>query len=907
LPKKVESNTDGTEYPVFIIDPSVSTDDVIALLDSDPANGLAQDFARNRLLDVGRNEIKEAHHQSAILMFMGQFKGAMSIILFAAAIISALTGDIKDTIVIAAVIILNAVMGFVQEYRAEKAISALKKLSEPVAKVIRDGILVEIPSHELVPGDIVRLQAGDVVSSDGRLLEAVNMTIEEATLTGESVPVEKDASWTGEKTTPIADRNSDVYMGTTVTQGRGTYIVSFTGMNTQLGNIAAMIGQTPAKQTPLQKRMAQLGIYLAIGAVIICIVVFLTGILQGRDVKIILLAAISLAVAAVPESLPAVITISLALGAQRMVKRNALIRKLPAVETLGCVTTICSDKTGTLTQNIMQVDNIYTADGLMERVGDSYTGAEVKTVEKTATFDRLLEVLSLCNDTELRILENQQVETFGDPTETSLIHASIIAGMDVAGKKTSLPRISEIPFDSARKCMTTIHKDSKDNIMAFTKGALDVILRRCVSEMVNGEVISLTPPRVNEIFNLSEQFAAKGARVMAGAFRPLQAVPEDISSDTVENELVFTGFVAISDPERPEAAEAIEKCRLGGINVVMITGDHKLTARAIGSELGIIDSDAAVCVGSELDHMDDAMMNDAVTHCRVFARVSPEHKVRIVTALQSRNEIVAMTGDGVNDAPSLKKADVGVAMGITGTDVSREASDIILTDDNFATIVAAVEEGRTIYDNIRKFVRYTLATNLGEVLTMFIAMVMGMPLPMLAIQILWINLVTDGLPALALGVEPAEGDVMRRPPRPPHESLFARGLLQHIIWVGLLMSIATLVMFQIELDTKGELYARTMAFYTIAVFQLFHVMAIRRERESAFKTKLSTNWSLTLSVAVTLGLQLVITYVTPIAKIFKNVPISVGDLLLCTAIASSVFFAVEIEKYVRHKRYKDEA
>lgn len=879
--------------------------EMLAELGTDPHSGLSEEMVRERLGTYGPNEIKESVHQSALAMFFGQFKGVMSIILIVAGIISAVTGDIKDTIVIAAVVILNAVMGFVQEYRAEKAISALKKLAVPNAKVIRNAKLTDVPAHDLVPGDIVRLQAGDLVPADGRLIEAINLTLEEAALTGESVPVEKDAGHFDDPASPIGDRRGNVFMGTNVAQGRGTLLVLKTGMTTELGNIAEMIGQTPAKQTPLQKRLGQLGLYLAIGAVVICAIVFAAGVLQGRDLKMMLLAAISLAVAAVPESLPAVITISLALGAQRMVKRNALIRKLPAVETLGCVTAICSDKTGTLTQNRMRVDGMYAGDHLLKRVDNGFAGigdSDELIGKEDVNLKALLEALSLCNDTEIQTAADGTVQTMGDPTETSLVEAAMHVGMDVEESKRLLQRIAEIPFDSGRKRMTTIHEGRGGDIYAFTKGALDVIMVRCTHEMSNGTRVPLTNSRVVEILRLSEHYAARGSRVMAAASRTFKSTPTDIAPDVIEKDLTFLGFVAISDPPRPEAAEAVRKCRDGGIQIAMITGDHKLTASAIGSDLGILDAGHGVCIGSELEEMDDASLSQTVRHCSVFARVSPEHKVRIVAALQANGHIVAMTGDGVNDAPSLKRADVGVAMGITGTDVSREASDIVLTDDNFATIVSAVEEGRTIYDNIRKFVRYTLATNLGEVLTMFVGMLAGLPLPLLPIQILWINLVTDGLPALALGVEPAEGDVMKRPPRHPNESLFARGLWQHILWVGTFMAVGTLALFAVETKNHGEQYARTMAFFTLAAFQLFHVLAIRRERQSAFRTRLSTNPSLALAVVGTFVLQIVITYVAPIAGVFRNVPISVADLVLCTVIASSVFFAVELEKAFLRKR-----
>lgn len=888
--------------------------EALSRLETDPQSGLTEEVAQQRLLDHGPNEIKESERQSPIVMFLAQFKGVMTMLLIVAGIISAITGDLKDTVVIAVVVLLNAVMGFVQEYRAEKAVAALKKMSVSTVRVLRGGRIVEMPANQLVPGDIVRLQAGDSVPADGRLIDASNLTIEEAALTGESVPVEKDALHVADPGSQLGDRKSDVFTGTTVVQGRGTFVVDKTGMDTQLGGIAEMIGHSPTRQTPLQKRLGQLGLYLAIAAVSICALVFIAGVFQGRDISMMLLAAITLAVAAVPESLPAVITISLALGAQRMVKRHALIRRLPAVETLGCVTAICTDKTGTLTQNRMQVDTLYVAGNLLKRADTGFEDAGRMLVDDSpqsaaaANADVLsgLEAMSLCNDSEIQLDEDGVVQAIGDPTETSLILAAVHAGMDVHAMRDRLPRVAEVPFDSARKRMTTIHEAS-GGFFAFTKGALDVVLPRCTREMVDGVTRELSKERIAEIIGVSEECASRGARVIAAASRTLEEVPSKIVPESVESDLTFLGFAAISDPPRPEVPLSVTKCKDGGIHVYMITGDHGLTAAAIGRDLGIISEDDAVCTGAMLDGMDDAVLAEELVRYRVFARVSPEHKVRIVSALQEKGNIVAMTGDGVNDAPSLKRSDVGVAMGITGTDVSREASDIVLTDDNFATIVSAVEEGRTIYDNIRKFVRYQLATNTGEILTMFIGLMAGYPLPLLPIQILWVNLVTDGLPALALGVEPAEGDVMKRPPRAPDENVLARGLWQHVVWVGVLIALGTLALFVYRLESHGLAYARTMAFFSMAVFQLCHVMAIRREREPSLKTKLSTNKSLALAVIGTFVLQITITYVGPLAKIFKNVPISVPDMLLCVVVCTTVFFAVELEKAVARRRHNPES
>lgn len=889
---------------------SRKTSEILDELQTSLETGLSEETANDRLLTLGRNELKEAKQVSPLMLFLAQFKGVMTILLIVAGIISAITGDLTDTAVIFLVIFMNAILGFTQEFRAEKAISALKKLSVPIVKVIRDGKLQEISSEELVPGDIVKIQAGDLIPADGRLLEAANLTVDEAALTGESMPVEKTIIESYETDdVQLGDRKGDVFRGTMVVRGRGSFVVTATGMNTELGKIADMIGRAPQRQTPLQKRLQELAVYLAIGAVIVCVIVFIAGVIQKRSLEQMLLTSISLAVAAVPESLTAVITICLALGAQRMAKRNALIRKLPAVETLGSVTTICTDKTGTLTQNKMRVEYIYVSGITYKRDTAGFVipdnpadhGAAQEIV---ANIEQLLVGMSLCNDTILQKTETGEFNLIGDPTETSLVDAAIHAGIDAEKYISEFHRIDEVPFDSNRKRMTTIHQRPDGSIIAFTKGAIDSVLPLCAAELYNGEIKPLSDERREELLHESEKYAAKGIRVMSGAFKQLDNMPHKVEPGTIERELIFMGFVGISDPLRPEALPAVRKCRDAGIQVKMITGDHKLTAAAIGYELGLISSDEEVCLGADVEKSDGEALTELVNRCKVYARVSPEHKVKIVSALQQNGHVVAMTGDGVNDAPSLKQADVGVAMGITGTDVSREAADIILTDDNFATIVAAVEEGRNIYDNIRKFIRYMLATNLGEVFTMFFGMLLNMPLPLLPIQILWVNLVTDGLPALALGVEPPEGDIMKRPPRAPNESIFARGVWQQIIWVGFFMSIGTLIMFSAEIAMNGEVYARTMAFYTITAFQLFQVMAIRRERELAFKTKITSNKSLLWAIIISFVLQIVIIYVEPFNTVFKNIPISGANLALCTVVASTVFLAVELEKYIRKRLNK---
>ena len=837
-------------------------------------NGLSADESQKRLSQYGHNRLEEKPGKSPLLIFFEQFTNILILILIVAAVISAFIGDLTDTMVILAIVLLNAVIGFFQEYRAERALAALKKLEIPAATIIRDGKHQQIPATEIMPGDIVVLTAGEIVPADIRLIESPNLMIDESSLTGESTPVEKSTDIiSGEAS--LADRRNMAFKGTVITYGRGVGVVVTTGMSTELGRIAYLLQETEKIKTPLQIKLDVMGKRLAVAALLLCLIIFIAGVWRGESLQLMSLTAISLAVAAIPESLPAVITIVLALGAYRMSKVNALIRKLPAVETLGCVTAICSDKTGTLTQNKMKVEFIYD-------------GKELKRKWSLDTSDMnlIFKAMTLCNDASI-----DSDKGIGDPTEIALLKAASEIGIHKNELEKSYPRINEIPFDSFKKRMTTINSspDNQEIYLTFMKGSVDSVL----------DISSIDSNMKEQILRENEKMAADGIRVLALAYREIE---KGMPLSEVEKGLTFLGLVGMIDPPREEAYEAVKICMKAGIVPIMITGDHPSTAKSIAKRLGITNENGQTITGRDMEVLEPAHLNNLLSSVRIFARVSPEDKIRIVSALKEKGHIVAMTGDGVNDAPALKKADIGIAMGITGTDVSKEASDIILRDDNFATIVKAVYEGRVIYDNIRKFIRYMLSTNSGEILTMFFALMIGMPLPILPIQILWINLVTDSFPALALGVEPAEKNVMNRPPRDPKESIFARGLWQHIIWVGLLMSFGTLGVMAWGLRHDDLDHARSMVFFTLAGFQMFHVMAIRSERESIFTVGLLSNKALLGAVVLTFILQLMITYIPILQRIFKTAPLSAIELFICITISFSVFIAVEVEKaYFRRK------
>ncbi len=889
-------------------------------LGSNPSAGLSEAEAARRLSEVGPNELKESGIKSPWLIFVDQFRELMVVILIIAAVISALLGDYSDAIAIGAIVILNAVLGFSQEYRAEKAMAALKKMAVPSVKVRRDGKVKETSSARLVPGDIVLLEAGSFVAADSRVLASADLQTQEAALTGESLPVRKTCQAIEGADLALGDRRNMVYMGTYITAGRGEALVTETGMRTELGRIAGMIQTVEREPTPLQKRLGQLGKVLAAAALFIVLLIFALGWLRGENLELLFLTAVSIAVAAVPEGLPAVMTIALTLGAQRMLKRRVLIRKLSAVETLGSVTVICSDKTGTLTENQMAATFFQLADRKVEvrdRSSQDYRRDFPQLGE--SGFSLMLAAAALCNDAVMESGAGSSNPTtpLGDPTETALVVAAARCGLLKPHLDRLLPRMDEVPFSSERKRMTTVHRLAADpgsmppgvraacrqgafTHVAFTKGAVDVLLGMSHSVWVDGRCEPLDAAWRDRLTGANDSLAAKGMRVLGVAFRCLADAPANGDAKSLERNLTFVGMIGMIDPPRPEAASAVGTCKAAGIRPVMITGDHPLTARHIAGELGIADN-GSVITGPQLEKTSPeelALMTDSTP---VYARVSPEHKLRIVGGLHRRGHIVAMTGDGVNDAPALKKADIGVAMGITGTDVSKEAADMVLLDDNFASIVAAVEEGRMIYDNIRKFIRYILSTNSGEIWLMLAAPLFGMPLPLLPLQILWMNLVTDGLPALALGVEPPEADAMRRPPRPPKESMFAQGMGRQIIWVGFLMGLLSLAIGY-GFWRAGDPTWQTMAFTTLTLSQMANVLAIRSERRSLFQIGLFSNKALLGAVSLTVVLQLGLIYVPFLQSIFKTVALPLPDLVLTLLASSIIFWAVEAEKWVLRRQ-----
>lgn len=856
-------------------------EEVTQQLQVDFASGLDSDEAGRRSVKYGPNAIQEQRRRHPWKIFLDQFTDFMILVLLAAAFVAGLVGEPEDTVAILVIVVLNGVIGFVQEYRAEKAIAALKRLAAPHATVRRDGQVQTLSASQLVPGDVVLLETGNLIPADMRLVEAVQLKVDESPLTGESVPVEKQEAPLRDVNLPIGDRRNMAYKGALVTYGRGGGVVVATGMNTELGKIATMLSEEEEVKTPLQKRLARFGQRLALAALAICVIVFAVGVLQGKSIVLMFLTAVSLAVAAIPEALPAVVTISLALGARGMVRKNALVRRLPAVETLGSVTYICSDKTGTLTQNKMRVEQVYV-DGRLEK--------EVNPqVAKTQPWRLFYQALALNNDAT----RNESGAVVGDPTEVALYMAAREVGYEQTEIGETARRYAEIPFDSERKCMTTFHRDA-EGVIAFTKGAPETVVEKCKTvSRESGEVAVDT----TELLQCAAEMAADGLRVLAVAVRRWAELPTERSPQKVETEMTFLGLAGLMDPPREEAREAVAQCMSAGITPVMITGDHPATAQAIARRLGILTNADAVLTGQELSQISPSAFERRVKYTRVYARVAPAQKIRIVKGLQDQGEFVAMTGDGVNDAPALKRADIGVAMGKTGTDVAREAAHMILLDDNFATIVAAVRAGRRIFDNIRKFIKYTMTSNAGEIWTIFLAPFLGLPIPLLPIQILWINLVTDGLPGLALAAEPEERGLMQRPPRPPQESIFAHGMWQHIVWVGLLMGGVSLVT-QAWAYHGGSDQWRTMVFTTLTISQMAHVLAIRSEKDSIFQQGAWSNAPLLGAVALTFLLQLSTIYVPFFNGIFKTAPLSATELGICLALSTVVFIAVEMEKWL---------
>jgi len=848
---------------------TLTTAEVAGRLEVTAASGLTATEAQRRLDQHGPNRLAEAppRHWTAILL--GQFKDFMILVLLAAAVLAGLTGELPDVAVIVAIVVLNAAIGFSQEYRAQAALRALRRMAAPSARVRRDGQVATLPADQLVPGDVVLLEAGVIVPADLRLVEAVDLAAEEAALTGESQPAAKLSDTLTDPALPVGDRHNLAFKGTVIVRGRGLGLCVATGMHTELGRIAGLLAAAKEDRTPLQRRLAAFGRRLSLLVIAICAVVLAAGLLRGEPLMLMLLTAISLAVAAIPEALPAVVTISLALGARKMVARHALMRSLPAMETLGSVTYVCTDKTGTLTQNRMQV-RAWHVDG---------EASSTPPATLRGSWLRLRDALAVSND-----VEAGAAGPVGDPTEVALFEAAEAMGLAKVDALQRLPRVAEVPFDSARQRMVTVHRDeAAGGLLAFVKGAPEAVLPLC----------SLDEAARQALQRVATVMADSGQRVLAFA----QAAPEhaDVSDGALESGLTFLGLVGMEDPPRPEAGAAVRACREAGIVPVMITGDHPATAGRIAREVGLLPADGRVITGAELEDLDDPTLAQALRAPVAFARVSPEHKIRIIDLLKRQGEFVAMTGDGVNDAPALKRADIGIAMGRSGTDVAREASDMVLLDDNFATLVGAVREGRRIYDNVRKFVKYTMTSNSAEVLTILLAPFLGMPLPLLPVHILWINLVTDGLPGLALTIEPAERGVMRRPPRPPGESLFARGLWQHMVWVGGLMAALALLVLAWSHGTGGTSW-QTLVFTVLVFAQLMHVLAIRSEHDSLLSIGLMSNAPLLAVIGGSVLVQLAIVY-TPLGnRWFRTEPLSLAELGVACGAALVVLLAVEAEK-----------
>ncbi len=929
---------------------SLKVDEAIELLSGNADTGLTSQEVKSRLQKYGTNVLVESGGRSSWEILVDQFKNIMLLMLIAVAIISGVldllalqSGNLKpgevpfkDTIAILAIVILNGILGYLQESRAEKALAALKKLSSPNVRVIRNSKLLDIEGKNLVPGDIMLLEAGVQVSADGRLIEQSNLKIRESALTGEAEAVNKRVETKLPEDTSLGDRINLVFQGTEVLQGRGKVLVTHTGMKTELGKIAEMLQAVETEDTPLQQRMTQLGNVLVWGSLALVALVIIIGSLRGGNLQELVEVSLSMAVAVVPEGLPAVITVTLALGTQRMVRHNALIRKLPAVETLGSVTTICSDKTGTLTQNKMVVQSVCTSQNILKVKGEGYTPfgdfeVDGKTIEieDYPEVTPLLVPCAVCNDAVLQQEKGDWI-ILGDPTEGALVTLAGKAGIEQDQWNSKLPRVGEFPFSSERKRMSVICQveqvdtgvsvlpdvdpaisnlvKNNENYLMFTKGSPELILQRCTYIYARNSAVELTQQQRDRVLAANERMAGEGLRVLGFAYKPLSEKPPENSDEQCEQELVWLGLVGMLDAPRPEVRKAVHECREAGIRPVMITGDHQLTAKAIATDLGIAEPNDKVLIGQELQRMSDAELEKKVDNVSIYARVSPEHKLRIVQALQRRDKFVAMTGDGVNDAPALKQADIGIAMGITGTDVSKEASDMVLLDDNFATIVAATKEGRVVYTNIRRFIKYILGSNIGEVITIAAAPIL-LPMggvPLIPLQILWMNLVTDGLPALALAVEPPEPDVMKRPPFSPKESIFARGLGSYMIRIGIIFAIITIILMRWAYyhthggvpDANGLDPERwkTMVFTTLCIAQMGHAIAIRSNNQLTIEINPFSNPYLLAAVVLTTILQLMLVYVPPLRAFFGTHVLSLPELGICLGFSALMFVWVELEK-----------
>ncbi len=866
----------------------------LELLQSNPM-GLTEEEAEKRSSAYGKNELEEGKKKSLLVLFSEQFKDIMIIILLIAALISGITGEITDALIILVVVILNAILSVIQETKAEKALDALKKMSSPFARVKRDGIIKDVKSEDLVPGDIVILEAGNLVPADMRLLENYSLKIEEAALTGESLPVEKTTDQIVKQDLVIGDRTNMAYSSSNVTYGRGIGVVTAIGMETEVGKIARHLAQVVSQETPLQKKLKELSKYLTIGIIIISLVIFGVGVLNGREYMQMFLTAISIAVAAIPEGLPAVITIVLALGVQKMARRNAIVRKLSAVETLGSTQIICSDKTGTLTQNRMTVKEVFLE-------GQQIHGDELS--EEDPGMVLFTRSIVLCNDSQLNHDETATDPFLGDPTETALAIFGLNKGFAKEELEEIFPRIGEIPFDSDRKLMTTIHT-YPDSMRVITKGAPDVLLGQCTHVFLNGNPEPITQEIRHTIQDANQAMAGKALRVLAVAYKEIKAFPSPLTPAQTENNLVFLGLVGMIDPPREEAKEAVQVCMEAGIHPIMITGDHKDTATAIAKELNIIKGDQEVITGIELNNLSDEEFNNKVQNYSVYARVSPEHKVRIVNAWKKHDKVVAMTGDGVNDAPALKASDIGIGMGITGTEVAKGASNIVLADDNFATIVVAVEEGRKVYNNMRRAIQFLLSSNLGEILTLFIATMLNW-IVLLPIHILWVNLITDTLPALALGVEKGSKNIMKRKPRKAKASFFSDGVGLNIIVQGMFKGFLTLLTFYLGYSFYSEEIAITMTFMTLGLIQLFHSLNVRSNTQSIFKLGLFTNPALIGAILVGGILQVIVIFVPFLRELFKVEWLNLEQWGIVLAASLAIIPIVEIGKMVLNFKHRHE-
>ena len=912
-----------TNNPAAIHWHSIDADKSIALLQSDAEQGITSQEVSVRFERYGANELVEKVGRSSLQIFIDQFTNIMLIMLMAVAVVSAFL-DIqakqfpKDAIAISSIVILNGILGYMQESNAEKALAALKRLSSPKVRVIRDSQVIEINGKELVPGDIMLLEAGVQISADGRLLEEQNLQVRESALTGEAEAVNKEAKLILEEDASLGDRLNCVYQGTEVVQGRAKVLVTKTGMQTELGKIATLIQDVESEDTPLQQRMTQLGNVLVSGSLALVALVILIGLFNKGNFGELLKTSLSMAVAVVPEGLPAVVTVTLALGTQRMVKRNALIRRLPAVETLGSVTTICSDKTGTLTQNKMVVQSIRTAQHALQVTGDGYvpTGEFMVSVDAQADANfvvtslpevqQLLMACVFCNDAILQQKNNEWI-IIGDPTEGALLVLATKGDCDFSEWQHRMPRVSEVPFSSERKRMSVLVQGEHGGNVLFCKGSPELTLECCTHIQIGDQIHTIADHQRQRVLEQNNELAGSGLRVLGFAYRTISDLPEEGLNERDESNLIWVGLVGMLDAPRPEVREAVKLCREAGIRPVMITGDHQLTARAIAVDLGIARTGDRVLTGRELELMSPADLDREVDHVNVYARVSPEHKLRIVQALQRQHHFVAMTGDGVNDAPALKQADIGIAMGITGTDVSKEASDMILLDDNFATIVAATEEGRAVYTNIRRFIKYILGSNIGEVITIAAAPILGFAVPLIPLQILWMNLVTDGLPALALAVEPAEPNVMKCPPVDPRENIFARGMGLYMIRIGIILAVITIALMvwahgYTTANTFNDTYSpnrwQTMVFTTLCLAQMGHAIAIRSNTQLTIELDPRTNPYIWGSVIMTTVLQMVLIYSEPFRRFFGTHLLTPTELAVCFGFSALMFVWIELEKLV---------